>query len=127
MLAMQPADILCQSSLPGDRHRQKQCVEPSVIKAFANVATCSEYQALLILRHPHCRVGQFAILHGHAAAQHDEISHEWLEPLLKIIEVVLPLSQHDGRSFRLKRFQHIIEEQIIPAVVLRQSRVDRRH
>jgi hypothetical protein len=45
MLAMQPADILCQSSLPGDRHRQKQCVEPSVIKAFANVATCREYQA----------------------------------------------------------------------------------
>lgn len=34
MLAMQPADILCQGPLPRDRHRQEQCVEPRSTTRF---------------------------------------------------------------------------------------------
>ncbi|WP_230989517.1 ParB/RepB/Spo0J family partition protein [Devosia faecipullorum] len=127
VLTMQPPDILRQGPLPGDRHRQEQSVEASIIKAFADIAACREDQALMIIGDIQGSAGGLAIGRRHAAAQDHEISHEWQEPLLKIIEVVFPLRQNDGRTLGLKRFQHIIEDQIIPGTVLRQRRIDRRH
>ena len=49
MFAMQPTDILRQSSFPGDRHRQEQRVETGVVKTFADVAACREDQTLVII------------------------------------------------------------------------------
>jgi hypothetical protein len=43
--SVQPTDVLCQRSLPGDRHREEQGVKPSVVEAFAEVAAGSEDQS----------------------------------------------------------------------------------
>lgn len=116
-----------RGSLPGDRHRQEQRVEPGIIEAFADIAACCKDQALSVVRDMQCCSGLLAVFCGHAASQHYEISHEWRKSLVKIIEVVLSLCQDDRRTLRLERFQHIIENQIVPPAVLRQSRIDCGH
>ena len=45
MQAMQPPDILCQRSMPGDRHRQEERIQAGIIKAFADeLASCANYE-----------------------------------------------------------------------------------
>ena len=44
--SVQPTDVLCQRSLPRDRHREKQGIKPSVVEAFAKVAAGREDQSL---------------------------------------------------------------------------------
>ena len=47
---METANILLQRSLPGDRHRQEQRVQTSVVKTLANVTASCQDDSWLALR-----------------------------------------------------------------------------
>src|SRR6185295_20182158 len=92
----------------------KNNVSSRASSTFTDISTCSDDQAVIAICDVQCSGGDLAILRRHAAAKDDKISHEWREPLLKVIEMVLSLRQNNGRTLCLKRFQHVIEDEIIP-------------
>jgi hypothetical protein len=50
VLPVQSADVLGKGSLPGNRHRQEQGVEGSVVEAFTEVAAGCENESLIGIR-----------------------------------------------------------------------------
>ena len=55
------------------------------------------------------------------------MAHEARETALQIFEMILAFGQHERRACRLKRFEHIVENQVIARFVLGEGGIDRRH
>ena len=60
MLAMQAANILGQSTFPGNGHRQEERVEFGIVEAFPDVAPGRQDEAFLIIGYTQCRLVFFA-------------------------------------------------------------------
>ena len=50
------------------------------------------------------------------------MTHKARETALQIFEMILAFGQHERRAFRLKRFEHIVENQVIARLVLGDGR-----
>src|ERR1043166_818399 len=91
---MQPAYILLQCALPGDRHGQKERVETRVVKPFSDVASRRQNHSRFVFRH--CRQGcrYFpTLLFSHAALQDEDVLGNTCKLGCEILEMLSPASQ----------------------------------
>ncbi len=71
---MQPADVLLKCYFPGDRHRQKERIEPRVVESFTNVASCCQNQSRCASRDRiHRFINCFPLFLPHAAFQDKKV------------------------------------------------------
>lgn len=62
---VQPSNVLRERSLPGDRHREEQCVKSGIVESFAEIAASGEDQSL-----PASRLGKRGIGGGTLGFRH---------------------------------------------------------
>ena len=104
MRPVKASAVLDERALPRDRHREEEGVETGVVEALADVATRREDEALGRVQNRGKLIGGATLLlGGHSALQHEEVAHESAEVHGKVLEVIFPLREEDGRSSLLKR------------------------
>ena len=74
---MQPTGILSKDSAPGNRHGQKQGVEPRIVESLAEIATRRHQDPFLARRNCGQGFGRRPQLpSAHAATENDDILRE---------------------------------------------------
>ena len=118
MEAMQPARVLHERALPGDRQREEQRVEARIVEALADVATGGQDQALLVGRDRGKLVsGSVSSPSRHPPVKDDEVAREALQPVREELQMVLPLREEDGGPALLEGGDHVIEDQVVACLV----------
>ena len=117
--------ILRERSPPCDRHREEQGVKAGVVEPFADIAPRRDQNPLLgvgdLFEPPHDRA---ALLHAHAAAKEEHVPREPAESLGKTLGVVLARGEHERRTTRFERAQHVVEDHVVARHVLGERPVD---
>ena len=91
---MKPPCVLNQRALPRYGHREKKSVKPRVVEALADVASCSEEKAFLMVRDVlELRLHFLALFRGHASLENDQVARESAELICEELQVVFSLGQ----------------------------------
>ena len=122
---MEPAAVLDQCTLPGNRHGEKESVEPRVIETFADIATRRQDEPLGRLRNrPKLVEGTTPLLGRHPASQYDEVSHEPPEFLRKVFEMILSFREQDRRAAFLHRGNDVVDDMPVSGLIARERTVN---
>src|ERR1700730_8110425 len=74
MKPVKTPDVLLKRSLPRNRHRQEECIQPSVIEALAYVAAGRQNDSWLALRHGRdCLCNRSSLFLAHATLQRKHV------------------------------------------------------
>src|SRR5947209_3840132 len=101
MRTVEPAGVLDDRALPGDRHRQQERVQTGIVEAFTDVATGCEHESGLVSR----KVSQALERRAPGfdldpAVTHDDVRYVLAERFGEPFEMVAPLREdHDSASF----------------------------
>ena len=121
---MKTAGILREDSAPGNRHGQKQGIEPGIIETLAEIAACSDKNPLVLIRDRREGHGCFPRSSStHTALQNDNVLRELCQALCQHFKMILAFRDDHRRTSSFKRGQDVIEDEIIPSLILSEPRV----
>ncbi len=122
---MQPPYVLLERALPGNRHRQKESVEPSVIKSFADVTTGRYNHPALGFRHSRERLRRRSTLFlAHSAFEYEDVFGECSDFSREILEVLLAPREQERRTSRRQGPSEIRSDHRVAFRIFDQGRVD---
>lgn len=119
MQAMQSPDILCQRSMPGDRHRQEKGIQAGVIKAFADeLAGCADYKGRITRCRPQIRHPYFHLRVGLTAYQHMNGDALCTKTFCQNLYMTGTLAEQQTASAFFDAGQDILDDQIVPQIII---------
>ena len=120
---MQPADVLHNGAPPGNRHGEKQGVEPRCVEPFADKpARCQQYSPGNVLGG--ARQGRRECPPSHAAPETYDIKALGLELSGKDLQVTDSFGQHQRRPLGADNLDHILADEGVPTLVVGQLAQD---
>ncbi len=115
---MQSADVLGNRPAPGNGKRQKERVEPGVVKTLSDVATGGQEHSLLVLGNGRQTSDQrLSVLGPHSAAKDDKIANLRRQLGGEAVEVLVAFGQHQGRTALPNGLNHFIADRPIALLV----------
>lgn len=122
---MQAAGVLGKGAAPGDGQGQEQRVESRIVEAFPDVSTGCDQQTFF------CIAGFGKPLHGipsfgrfHASVQDNDVASKGGQPLPQVQGMLSAFGQYQGGAPGLKGDQDIVEDHVVPGLVLGQGGVN---
>src|SRR5206468_1018736 len=105
-------------SLPRDRQREEERVEPCVVEALADVPAGREDESLLAVgNRGELLLCPTPLPGAHAAVEHDQIPRELLQLAAEVFEMVLPLGEEDRRAALVECLDDIVEDEPVTLFV----------
>lgn len=96
-----------------------------VIEPLAQVSTCGDQETFLIIGNRGQIIERsFELPFSHSTLEDDDVLGESPESFGEVLKVISPLGQYEWRPFGLKRGNYIIEDQVVPVLVLGDGTVD---
>jgi len=96
---VEAANILLQSSSPGNGHRKKKCVETGIIETFTEVASRRKNDTWFAGRNGSQGISQFPSLFcAHPAFQDEYVRTNSLQSFSQVVEMLRPARQHERGS-----------------------------